>query len=191
MALVWLWADTPSYTLTCTLYRTPRRHRDSPPRVGPRIRGRSRIRIGNPNRIVPMAVTHLIGTRITRTRHTSSTCMLHRTCIAPWPGVNRASRQTAQSHAAHQTRSHAGPGGPHRSMVAQSFGPSLVGSLGVVLARKALEHGLHSGYCCPQRCGDARQAVAECRKGERGGLSCGQRRRAEPVARGGGGKTSN
>ena len=113
-----------------------------------------------------------------------------RTCIAL---VGRQQRETSDRrvrHAAHRsghTQAHTGA----RSVWWLCWSHSLVGSHGVVLARKALEHGLHRGYCCPQRCSDARQAVAECRKGERGGLGCGQRGRAEPVARGGGGKASN
>ena len=112
------------------------------------------------------------------------------TCIAL---VGRQQRETSDRrvrHAAHRsghTQAHTGA----RSVWWLCWSHSLVGSHGVVLARKALEHGLHRGYCCPQRCSDARQAVAECRKGERGGLGCGQRGRAEPVARGGGGKASN
>jgi len=113
-----------------------------------------------------------------------------RTCIAL---VGRQQRETSDRrvrHAAHRsghTQAHTGA----RSVWWLCWSHSLVGSHGVVLARKALEHGLHRGYCCPQRCSDARQAVAECRKGERGGLGCGQRGRAEPVARGGGGEASN
>ena len=113
-----------------------------------------------------------------------------RTCIAL---VGRQQRETSDRrvrHAAHRsghTQAHTGA----RSVWWLCWSHSLVGSHGVVLARKALEHGLHRGYCCPQRCGDARQAVAECRKGERGGLGCGQRGRAEPVARGGCGEASN
>ena len=188
MALVWLWADTPSYTLTCTLCRTPRRHRDSPPRVGPRIRGRSPSELARriAFRTWRSRISSARASRAPVTRHLHACCIEH----ASPPGRASTARAVRRRRVTPPIR-HAHTRGPHRSMVAQSFGPSLVGSLGVVLARKALEHGLHSGYCCPQRCGDARQAVAECRKGERGGLSCGQRRRAEPVARGGGGKTSN
>lgn len=118
----------------------------------------------------------------------------HRTVVVhASPLVGRQQRETSDRrvrHAAHRsghTQAHTGA----RSVWWLCWSNSLVGSHGVVLARKALEHGLHRGYCCPQRCSDARQAVAECRKGERGGLGCGQRGRAEPVARGGGGKASN
>ena len=118
----------------------------------------------------------------------------HRTVVVhASPLVGRQQRETSDRrvrHAAHRsghTQAHTGA----RSVWWLCWSHSLVGSHGVVLARKALEHGLHRGYCCPQRCSDARQAVAECRKGERGGLGCGQRGRAEPVARGGGGKASN
>ena len=133
---------------------------------------------------------HAIPHGIARSGTSRTSPHSRRTCIAL---VGRQQRETSDRrvrHAAHRsghTQAHTGA----RSVWWLCWSHSLVGSHGVVLARKALEHGLHRGYCCPQRCSDARQAVAECRKGERGGLGCGQRGRAEPVARGGGGKASN
>jgi len=132
---------------------------------------------------IPQHVEH--SHRVHHARHHS-----RRTCIALAGRQPRERSDRRVRHAAHRsghTQAHTGA----RSVWWLCWSHSLVGSHGVVLARKALEHGLHRGYCCPQRCSDARQAVAECRKGERGGLGCGQRGRAEPVARGGGGKASN